>query len=167
MRVLAHDPVVAGGRLADGVEPAGFDACDSPSRDFVSLHARASPENENLMAAPQFAAMRPARSSSTRRARRWSTRTRSYAALASGHLAARRSTSCGRSPGRNPLLDMRNVVITPHIGGATAETLERGVPMVAEEIDAVRAWRRPLRFGRVSGGCTRLRSTRAPAAAAP
>jgi D-3-phosphoglycerate dehydrogenase len=36
---------------------------------------------------------------------------------------------------RNPLLDESNVVMTPHIGGATAETLERGVEMVADEIE--------------------------------
>ena len=36
--------------------------------------------------------------------------------------------------GRHPLLRHGNVVITPHIGGATHETLARGAEMVALEI---------------------------------
>jgi D-3-phosphoglycerate dehydrogenase / 2-oxoglutarate reductase len=48
--------------------------------------------------------------------------------------------------GRNPLLDLRNVVVTPHIGGATAETVERGVAMVASDIDRF-ARGEPLRYG--------------------
>jgi D-3-phosphoglycerate dehydrogenase len=41
---------------------------------------------------------------------------------------------------------MRNVVVTPHIGGATAETVERGVRMIADDIDRF-ARGEPLRFG--------------------
>ena len=47
-------------------------------------------------------------------------------------------------PSRNPLLDEPRVVVTPHIGGATAETIERGVAMVAEEITRLSAGLAPV-----------------------
>jgi D-3-phosphoglycerate dehydrogenase len=67
-------------------------------------------------------------------------------ALASGHLAGAgldvvRPRAEG---GPHPLLRHDNVVITPHIGGATHETLLRGVTMVAEEINRFAAGK-PLR----------------------
>ena len=40
----------------------------------------------------------------------------------------------GRSGPNHPLLRHDNVVITPHIGGATHETLSRGVQMVSEDV---------------------------------
>jgi phosphoglycerate dehydrogenase-like enzyme len=136
---------VAAGDYADGVEPAGFDRVIAEP-EFVSLHARSSPENEDMMGAPQFAAMphgacfiNTARESLVDEAAL-------AAALRTGHLGGAALDVVRPSPGRNPLLDMRNVVVTPHIGGATAETVERGVRMLAEDIDRF-ARGRPLRFG--------------------
>lgn len=59
------------------------------------------------------------------------------AALASGHLAgAALDVFRQGSPGeRSALLRHENVVLTPHIGGATSETLLQGALMVAEEIE--------------------------------
>jgi D-3-phosphoglycerate dehydrogenase len=67
------------------------------------------------------------------------------AALSSGHLAgAALDVVRPRIPqaGPHPLLRHENVVITPHIGGATHETLLRGVTMVAEEIQRFAAGQR-------------------------
>jgi phosphoglycerate dehydrogenase-like enzyme len=35
----------------------------------------------------------------------------------------------------SPLLDLDNVVLTPHIGGATDETIERHSAMIVDDID--------------------------------
>jgi len=58
------------------------------------------------------------------------------AALVSGHLGgvALDVVRPRDGSGPHPLLSHENVVITPHIGGATYETLLRGVTMVADEI---------------------------------
>jgi D-3-phosphoglycerate dehydrogenase len=47
------------------------------------------------------------------------------------------------SGGRHPLLSMPNVFITPHIGGATAETLTRGAQRAVTAVTELLAGRVP------------------------
>jgi D-3-phosphoglycerate dehydrogenase len=58
------------------------------------------------------------------------------AALASGRLAGAALDVVRTSPqsGRHRLLRHENVVLTPHLGGATHETLLQGAEMIADEI---------------------------------
>ena len=49
-------------------------------------------------------------------------------------------------PESSPLLDLDNVVLTPHIGGATSETVERQSAMIVEDILRVEAGERPERL---------------------
>jgi len=44
---------------------------------------------------------------------------------------------------RHPLLDVPNVIVTPHIGGATAETLARGARRAVAAVADVLAGRTP------------------------
>ncbi|HYM65815.1 MAG TPA: NAD(P)-dependent oxidoreductase, partial [Patescibacteria group bacterium] len=135
MRLAVFDPFV---RIPgqDGVQQVeSLDALISTS-DFVSLHARAAPENENLMGRAQFANMKPGSYFVNTARETLVDEAALDEALATGHLAGAaldvvRPRSDG---GPHPLLRHDNVVITPHIGGATYETLLRGVTMVAAEI---------------------------------
>jgi D-3-phosphoglycerate dehydrogenase / 2-oxoglutarate reductase len=135
MRVLAFDPVVPAADHADGVEPAAFERVLADS-DFVSMHARVTPQNESMMAAAQFAAMRAGAFFVNTARETLVDEAALLAALRSGHLGgAALDVVRPAAGGRNPLLDERSVVITPHVGGATAETIRRGVAMVADDID--------------------------------
>ena len=115
--------------------------------EFVSLHARVTPENENLMNAELVRAhAAAARSSSIPRARRWWTSRHCSTRSAAGTSPAPPSTSCGprRSRAAIRCSTSRASSITPHIGGATDETIERGVAMVAEEITHLAAGLAPV-----------------------
>ena len=135
--MLAYDPV------QPAVVPVGVDMVpfeDLLSRsDIVSVHARATPDNRHLFGAAAFARMprgaffiNTARESlvdedALRRA------------LASGALAGAALDVAERPPAgtRHPLLDLPNVIITPHIGGATRETLRRGAELTAAAVAAL------------------------------
>ena len=136
MTVIVFDPYL---ELAeeDAVQQVGDLDALLQRADFVSLHARATAENENLLDARAFARMqRGAYFMNTARETLVDERALDDA-LASEHLAGAALDVVRPRPGgeRNPLLRHDNVVLTPHIGGATHETLLRGALMVAEEIE--------------------------------
>lgn len=105
--------------------------------DFVSLHARATPENENLFDETTLAKMKPG-SLFVNTARETLVDEGALdKALASGQLAGAALDvvrTGGQKGGRHRLLRHENVIITPHIGGATHETLLQGAEMIAYEI---------------------------------
>jgi D-3-phosphoglycerate dehydrogenase len=134
MRVLAYDPYVRA--AGDGVEPVRELDELLARADFVSLHARATPENAHLFDADRFARMKPGACFVNTARESLVDEAALDAALASGRLggAALDVVHTGDAPGRHPLLRHENVVMTPHIGGATRETLAEGAEMLAGEI---------------------------------
>ena len=68
------------------------------------------------------------------------------AALGSGHLAGAGLDHFEgeQLPAGHPLLSMTNVVLTPHIGGATTDTEARGAQMVADDLERLLAGATPL-----------------------
>jgi len=136
MRILVHDPYV--GHDADG-DVEWVDSLPEllGRSDVVSVHARATADNARLFDAAAFAAMKPG-SYFLNTARETLVDERALAdALASGQLAgaALDVVEPQEAAGPHPLLRHPNVILTPHIGGATHETLLRGVEMIAAEID--------------------------------
>lgn len=132
MRVLAHDPGLPKEAFGD-VEAVTLDDLLTRS-DFISLHARVTPENENLMNAESFARMRPGAFFINTARETLVDEQALLDAVRSRHVAGAALDVVRPAPARNPLLDEPRIVVTPHIGGATDETIERGVAMVAEEI---------------------------------
>jgi D-3-phosphoglycerate dehydrogenase / 2-oxoglutarate reductase len=133
MTVLAYDPFVA----ATDVEQVQTVQELLGRSDFVSLHARATPDNVHLIGGDAFAAMKPGSFLINTARESLVDEDALDAALASGHLAGValdvfRQGSAGERPA---LLRHENVVLTPHIGGATSETLLQGALTIAREIE--------------------------------
>jgi D-3-phosphoglycerate dehydrogenase len=145
MRLVVYDPYVEVGDLVATEQVATLAELLAKS-DFVSIHVRATAETENFFGAAQFAAMKPGSYFLNTARESLVDEDALDAALTSGHLAgAALDVVRPRSQnGPHPLLRHENVVITPHIGGATHETLLRGVTMVADEIQRFAAGE-PLR----------------------
>ncbi len=136
MSVVVYDPFVQAEDLGE-VRQVPSLAALLEAADFVSLHVRAGANTENLMGGAEFDAMRKGSYFINTARETLVDEAALDAALASGQLsgAALDVVRPRAGEGPHPLLRHANVVITPHIGGATHETLLRGVTMVAEEIE--------------------------------
>jgi D-3-phosphoglycerate dehydrogenase len=135
MRMVVYDPFVRVGELPATEQVSTLTALLAKS-DFVSLHVRATAETQNFFGAAQFNAMKPGSYFLNTARESLVDEDALDAALSSGHLAGAALDVVKPRPQGGPHLLLRheNVVITPHIGGATHETLLRGVTMVADEI---------------------------------
>jgi D-3-phosphoglycerate dehydrogenase / 2-oxoglutarate reductase len=139
MALSVYDPYVA---IAD-VEPVEtveqVETLDEllGRSDFVSLHARATADNAHLIDRRALAAMKPGSCLINTARESLVDEEALDASLASGRLAGAALDVFreGASGGRAALLRHENVVLTPHIGGATSETLLQGALMVAAEIE--------------------------------
>jgi D-3-phosphoglycerate dehydrogenase / 2-oxoglutarate reductase len=133
VEVLVYDPFVAAEGSVEQVD--SLEELLERS-DFVSLHARATAENENLIGAAALAAMKPGACLVNTARETLVDEDALDAALESGRLAgaALDVIRTDAASGRHRLLRHENVVLTPHLGGATHETLLQGAEMIAAEI---------------------------------
>jgi D-3-phosphoglycerate dehydrogenase len=117
-----------------------------PECDVVSMHAVVTPETTGMMGTAQFARMRPgAIYLNTARAALHDLDALTDA-LASGHLggAGLDHFQGEQLPTDHPLCAMRNVVLTPHIGGATYDTEANHSKLIADDIARVLRGERPV-----------------------
>ena len=138
MTVIASDPYAADAThsLDDLLATA----------DVVSMHAAVTPETAQMMGADQFAAMKPgAIYLNTARAALHDTDAL-VAALESGHLAGAGLDHFEGEilPTDHPLTAMSNVVLTPHIGGATYDVESKQAAIVVADIKAILSGGKPL-----------------------
>jgi len=134
MNILAYDPYV---KVDGAVEQVATLEELLAHADFVSLHARANEDNENLIDAAAFAAMRPGAFFVNTARETLVDEDALDHALATGRLAgaALDVVRTDTIHGRHRFLRHENVVLTPHLGGATHETLLQGAEMIAAEIE--------------------------------
>jgi D-3-phosphoglycerate dehydrogenase len=139
MRVIASDPYA---------EDATYSLDDLLAEaDVVSMHAPVTDETRGMIGAEQFAAMKPgAIYLNAARAALHDTEAL-VAALQSGHLGAAGLDHFEHEwlDASHPLASMDNVILTPHIGGATYDTEANHARLIAEDIQRILAGERPQR----------------------
>ncbi|MCH7605649.1 MAG: 3-phosphoglycerate dehydrogenase [Chloroflexi bacterium] len=155
MRVMAYDPyLVTRGAVEEASPPANpFDMVSSlpelaAHADYISIHVPESPDTRGLIDRAVLSAMKP----NCR-----IVNTSSYQAVEEGALVdvLREGRLAGAAfdvfqthpiPPNSPLLSLDNVILTPHIGGATQETINRHSEMIVEDINRFLTGLRPLRL---------------------
>jgi D-3-phosphoglycerate dehydrogenase len=136
MRVVAFDPVVPLPTMNGlGVEFTELKPLLEES-DHVSVHARATKDNANMFGAAEFGLMKGGAFFINTARESLVDEDALFAAVADGHLGGAALDVVKSVPGGgpHPLLKFGNVVITPHIGGATYDTSLRGTTMLADEM---------------------------------
>ena len=138
MSVLVYDPYLDRSKIeSEGVRVASLEEV-LVSSDFVSLHARESKENENLMGRGTVL------DDEAGRLLHQHLQAEHGGRGGPVHCAQGRSDSPGAGmdvvrydPSRpvNPLIEMDNTIVMPHIGGATFETTTKGAIIVAKQVE--------------------------------
>lgn len=137
MRVLAYDPYIT----ADQARAAGGELRDMDSllaeSDFISLHLPRTPETENLLGAEAF--------NKTKRGVRVVNASRGgiidedalVEAIREGKVAGAALDVYAEEPMTSgPLLELPEVVLTPHLGASTAEAQKKAGLHVGEAVAA-------------------------------
>jgi len=143
MRTVAHDPYV---KDAPGnVELLSLDEVLKRA-DFISIHVPGTPPTEGLIDDRRLALMKPTaylvNLSDAGVVSLWGL----VEALRGNRIAGAAMDVFETHPiaPDSPLLSLDNVVLTPHIGGATGETIERHSEMVVSDIVRFLAGKRPV-----------------------
>ncbi len=133
MRVQAHDPY-ASNPPAD-VRLVALDALMASS-DFVSVHLPLASETDGMLDARLLRLMKPSAYIVSASDAAVFAPDALADALISSQIAGAALDVFETHPisPQNPLLALENVVLTPHIGGATAETIQRHSRMITDDI---------------------------------
>jgi len=145
MKVIAYDPYVDEERMkSHGVKKVDMETLLKES-DIVSIHARLTPETKHMIGEKELKLMKPtailvntARGSIVDE----EALTR---ALKQGWIAgaALDVFEVEPLPPNHPLLGLNNVTLTPHIAGASKETVRRAANMLAEDAARILLGERP------------------------
>ena len=134
MQVLAYDPYVQAESVEQGVLLVSLDEV-LRSSDFVSLHAALSDETRQMIGAAQLQAMKSGTYLINTSRGALVDEDALYIALFEKQIAGAALDVYDMEPPKgSPLLELENVVVTPHIGAHTRESIERVGVMAAENV---------------------------------
>ncbi|WP_341957244.1 phosphoglycerate dehydrogenase [Microbacterium sp. LWH13-1.2] len=139
MRVVAYDPYVTSARAQQlGVQLLTLDELVAES-DFLTIHMPKTPETTGMIGAEQFKAMKPTAFVVNVARGGLIDEEALHAALVAGEIAgAGLDVFTSEPPAEGgtarPLLDLPNVVVTPHLGASTEEAQEKAGVSVARSV---------------------------------
>ena len=133
MEVLAHDPHVD--RIIPGVALTELDDLLAGA-DFVSVHVPLTAETEGLFDGRRLSIMKSTAYLINASNASVVDQNALAEALGHGRIAGAAFDVFETHPvsPQSPLLGLENIVLTPHLGGATEETIERHSSMMADDI---------------------------------
>jgi D-3-phosphoglycerate dehydrogenase len=137
MNVVAYDPYVAPGRFAE----LGVDRAESledllSRSDFFSLHLTLAPETHRLIGREQLAAAKDGIRIVNAARGELIDEAALVEAIESGKVAGAALDVFSAEPYSGPLLELDNVVVTPHLAASTEEAQDRAGIIVAEQVAA-------------------------------
>jgi D-3-phosphoglycerate dehydrogenase len=137
MRVVAYDPFVAKERFRE----LGAERVETPDgvyagADFLTLHLPLTDDTRNSIGADAFARMRDGLRLVNAARGELVDEAALVEALRSGKLAAAALDVFSSEPYEGPLLELENVVLTPHLAASTEEAQDRAGVIVAEQVAA-------------------------------
>ena len=137
MRVVAYDPYVA----VDRFRELGAERVETPEQvyaaaDFLTLHLPLTPETRGSLDAAAFAAMRDGVRLVNAARGALVDEEALLEALRSGKVAGAALDVFSTEPYSGPLLELDNVVVTPHLAASTGEAQDRAGVIVAEQVAA-------------------------------
>ena len=136
MRVVAYDPFVAKERFRElGVERLETPQDVYGSAEFLTLHLPLTDETRGSLDAAAFDEMRGVRLVNAARGELVDEQAL-IEALRTGKLAAAALDVFSDEPYSGPLLELDNVVVTPHLAASTEEAQDRAGVIVAEQVAA-------------------------------
>ena len=135
MRVLVYDPYVEPQYVIEiGASVAPLEDMLVES-DYLSLHAALTPETKKMIGTPQFERMKPSAFLINTARGGLVDEDALHDALISGKIAGAAMDVFVEEPLRSsPLLELKNVVLTPHIGAHTVEAIDRMGVMAARNV---------------------------------
>ncbi|HET8651901.1 MAG TPA: phosphoglycerate dehydrogenase [Gaiellaceae bacterium] len=137
MEVVAHDPFVAKDRYRElGVTRTESADAVLEAADFVTLHLPLTDETRGSLGAAALAKLRPGAYLINAARGELVDEAALLDALRSGRLAGAALDVFSAEPYSGPLLELDNVVVTPHLAASTEEAQDRAGVIVAEQVAA-------------------------------